>query len=85
MQKRNLKLMFTFEKWLASKWTKEVVEEKQVLKIVWMPLFWNHVVYILKVMGPLVKVQLVDNERKPTIGFIYDEAMDRCWVRLLLL
>ena len=43
-----------------------------------MPSFWNHVVYILKVMGPLVKVlQLVDNERKPAMGYIY-EAMDRC-------
>ena len=43
-----------------------------------MPSFWNHVVYILKVMGPLVKVlQLVDNERKPAMGYIY-KAMDRC-------
>ncbi|XP_075674825.1 uncharacterized protein LOC142644020 [Castanea sativa] len=33
--------------------------------------------YILKVMGPLVRVlHLVDNERKPAMGYIY-EAMDR--------
>ena len=42
-----------------------------------MPSFWNHVVYILKVMGPLVKVlQLVDNERKPTMGYIYEARID---------
>jgi len=40
-----------------------------------MPSFWNIIVYILKVMGPLVRVlRLVDNERKPTMGYIY-EAM----------
>ena len=42
-----------------------------------MPSFWNTIVYILKVMGPLVRVlRLVDNERKPTMGNIY-ETMDR--------
>ena len=42
-----------------------------------MPSFWNTIVYILKVMGPLVRVLcLVDNERKPAMGYIY-EAMDR--------
>ena len=76
MQKCNLRLMFTFDKWLASKWAKEA-KGKQVLKIVLMPSFWNHVVYILKVMGPLVKVlQLVDNERKPTMGYIYEARID---------
>ncbi|RVW51225.1 hypothetical protein CK203_084709 [Vitis vinifera] len=39
--------MFTFDKWLASKWAKEA-KGKQVSKIVLMPSFWNHVVYILK-------------------------------------
>ena len=77
MQKRNLRLMFTSDKWLASKWAKEA-KGKQVSEIVLMSSFWNHVVYILKVMGPLVKVlQLVDNERKPAMGYIY-KAMDRC-------
>ncbi|RVW24391.1 hypothetical protein CK203_093252 [Vitis vinifera] len=56
------------ELWLASKWAKEA-KGKQVSEIVLMSSFWNHVVYILKVMGPLVKVlQLVDNERKPAMG-----------------
>ena len=55
MQKHNLRLMFTSDMWLASKWAKET-KGKQVSKVVLMPSFWNHVVYILKVMGPLVKV-----------------------------
>ena len=39
--------------------------------------FWNTIVYTLKVIGPLVRVlRLVDNERKPAMGYIY-EAMDR--------
>ena len=42
-----------------------------------MPYFWNTIVYILKAMGPLVQVLLlVENERKPAMGYIY-EAMDR--------
>ena len=74
---RNLRLIFTSNKWLASKRAKEA-KGKQVLEIVFMPSFWNHVVYILKVMHSLVKVlQLVDNERKPAMGYIY-KAMDRC-------
>ncbi|KAL0326696.1 UNVERIFIED_CONTAM: hypothetical protein Sangu_1747600 [Sesamum angustifolium] len=39
--------------------------------------FWNHVLYIIKIAGPLVKVlRLVDGERKPPMGYIY-EVMDR--------
>ncbi|KAL0359783.1 UNVERIFIED_CONTAM: hypothetical protein Sangu_0827700 [Sesamum angustifolium] len=42
-----------------------------------MPYFWNHVLYIIRIAGPLVKVlHLVDGERKPPMGYIY-EAMDR--------
>ncbi|RVX15930.1 hypothetical protein CK203_005819 [Vitis vinifera] len=60
---------------LASKWAKEA-KGKQVSEIVLMPSFWNHVVYILKVMGPLVKVlQLVDNERKPTMGKPFNDRV----------
>ena len=49
---------------------------KETAKVVLMPSFWNSVVYTLKVMVPLVKVlRLVDGERKPAMGYIY-EAMD---------
>ena len=68
--------MFTSEKWVTSKWAKEA-KGKRAADIILMPSFWNHVVYILKVMGPLVRVlRLVDNENKPAMGYIY-EAMDR--------
>ena len=50
---------------------------KEAAKVVLMPSFWNSVVYTLKVMAPLVKVlRLVDGERKPAMGYIY-EAMDK--------
>ncbi|MCX8905977.1 hypothetical protein, partial [Vibrio parahaemolyticus] len=69
--------MFTSEKWCDSRWTREA-KGKRVTKIVLMPSFWNNIVYILKVTGPLVKVfRLVDSEKRPVMGYIY-EAMDRC-------
>ena len=46
---------------------------KEATKIVFMPSFWNHVVFSLKVMAPLVHVlHLVDGERKTTMGYIYE-------------
>ena len=42
-----------------------------------MPLFWNTIVFCLKVLGPLVRVlHLVDGEKKAPMGYIY-EAMNR--------
>ena len=42
-----------------------------------MPIFWNTIVYSLKVSGPPVDVlQFVDKEKKPVMEYIY-EAMDR--------
>ena len=68
--------MFTSDEWLKSKAAKEP-KGKQATDVVLMPSFWNDVVYALKAIGPLVSVlRLVDNEKKPTMGFIY-EAMDR--------
>ncbi|KAG4946995.1 hypothetical protein JHK87_043002 [Glycine soja] len=50
---------------------------KKTAKVVLMPSFWNSVVYTLKVMASLVIViRLVDGERKPAMGYIY-EAMDK--------
>ncbi|KAL0011329.1 hypothetical protein SO802_006437 [Lithocarpus litseifolius] len=68
--------MFNSEEWVRSRWAKEA-NAKRVVETTLMPSFWNTIVYILKVMGPLVQVlRLVDNERKPAMGYIY-EAMDR--------
>ncbi|XP_050255037.1 uncharacterized protein LOC126700916 [Quercus robur] len=75
-QKHNLRAMFTFEEWVRSRWAKEA-NAKQVVETILMSIFWNTIVYILKVMGPLVRVLcLVDNEIKPAMGYIY-EAVDR--------
>ena len=61
---------------MTSKIAKEA-KGKRATDIVLMPTFWNEVVYSLKAMGPLVHVlRLVDNEKKPAMGYIY-EAMDR--------
>ncbi|KAK2641276.1 hypothetical protein Ddye_023039 [Dipteronia dyeriana] len=47
------------------------------MEVLFMPSFWNNVVYALKIVGPLIGVlRLVNGERKPTMGYIY-EAMDR--------
>ncbi|KAG5091249.1 hypothetical protein JHK82_050027 [Glycine max] len=75
-EKANIRKMFTFDEWTLNKLSKEP-KGKKAAKVVLMPSFWNSVVYTLKVMAPLVKVlRLVDGERKPTMGYIY-EAMDK--------
>ncbi|XP_028215234.1 uncharacterized protein LOC114397379 [Glycine soja] len=75
-QKANLRRMFTSDEWLKSKAAKEP-KGKQATDVVLMPSFWNDAAYALKAMGPLVSVlRLVDNEKKPAMGFIY-EVMDR--------
>jgi len=44
---------------------------KEAIKIVPIPSFWNHVVFTLKVMAPLVHVlRLVDGKRKAVMGYI---------------
>ncbi|XP_027350930.1 uncharacterized protein LOC113861986 isoform X1 [Abrus precatorius] len=75
-KKNNLRKMFTSDEWLKSKTAKEA-KGKRATDTVLMPSFWNDVVFCLKAMGPLVQVlRLVDNERKPAMGYIY-EAIDR--------
>lgn len=41
-----------------------------------MPLFWNNVIYSLKLMDTCLCPKFVDSEKKPTIRYIY-EATDR--------
>ncbi|XP_028230525.1 uncharacterized protein LOC114410798 [Glycine soja] len=75
-EKANIRKMFTSNEWTLNKLSKEP-KGKEAAKVVLMPSFWNSVVYTLKVMAPLVKVlRLVDGERKPVIGYIY-EVMDK--------
>jgi len=54
-QKHNLRAMFTSKEWVRSKWAKEA-KAKQEAKTILMPVFWNTIVYILKIMDPLVQV-----------------------------
>ncbi|KAH1189697.1 hypothetical protein GmHk_20G057422 [Glycine max] len=75
-EKANIRKIFTSDEWTLNKLSKEP-KGKEAAKVVLMPSFWNSVVYTLKVMAPLVKVlRLVDGERKPVMGYIY-EAMDK--------
>jgi hypothetical protein len=61
---------------LNTKTAKET-KAKRAYAIVLMTSFWNEVLYSIKAMGALVEVlRLVDNEKKPAMGYIY-EAMDR--------
>ncbi|KAH7691805.1 Ribonuclease H-like protein [Dioscorea alata] len=81
-QKQHLRCMFTSNNWTQSKMARDP-KGKRATGIVLMPSFWNLVVYILKVMGPLVRVlRLLNNEKKLAMGYIYIyiyiyEAMDR--------
>ncbi|XP_020261355.1 uncharacterized protein LOC109837498 [Asparagus officinalis] len=75
-QKNNLRKMFCSEKWMKNKWARDP-KGKAAERTVKMTNFWNNVVRVLKLTGPLVHVlKLVDNERKPVMRFIY-EAMDK--------
>ncbi|XP_027351140.1 uncharacterized protein LOC113862240 [Abrus precatorius] len=75
-EKANLRKMFTSEEWCKNKLSKEV-KEKQETKILLNPVFWNNVVYTLKIMTTLVRVlHLVDGERRPAMRYIY-EAMEK--------
>ncbi|XP_019248786.1 PREDICTED: uncharacterized protein LOC109228059 [Nicotiana attenuata] len=62
--------------WSESIYAKEALG-KEVVRFIVSPYFWNDTVQALKVGSPLVTVlRLVDGERKPPMGYIY-EAMDR--------
>ncbi|KAL3628258.1 hypothetical protein CASFOL_027304 [Castilleja foliolosa] len=75
-EKVNLRQMFVSDERNSNKLSKEA-KGKEAYKTVTMPSFWRNIVYILKVMAPLVKVlRTVDGERNPAMGYIY-EAMDK--------
>ncbi|KAI0488470.1 hypothetical protein KFK09_028303 [Dendrobium nobile] len=70
-----LELMFTSTKWLNSAWGKKS-EGKEIRKIILNDKFWATVTYAILSTRPLVQVlRLVDAEKKPAMGFIYN-AMD---------
>lgn len=72
-EKANLKRMFISEEWAKNKLSKEA-KGRQATKVVLMPSFWNHVVFTLKVMAPLVKVlRLVYSERRPAMDIFMEQ------------
>ncbi|CAA0813172.1 hAT dimerisation domain-containing protein / transposase-related, partial [Striga hermonthica] len=74
--KEKLRDMFRSRQWEESQWKKEAGGVK-VTKIIFSIRFWNNVLRILKIFGPLVRVlRLVDGEKRPAMGYIY-EAMDK--------
>ncbi|XP_028551493.1 uncharacterized protein LOC114579844 [Dendrobium catenatum] len=70
-----LEAMFTSTEWLNSAWGKKS-EGKEIRKIILNDKFWATVTYSILSTRPLVQVlRLVDAEKKPAMGFIYN-AMD---------
>ncbi|KAH6837753.1 hAT dimerization domain-containing protein / transposase-like protein [Perilla frutescens var. hirtella] len=75
-QKKNLRKMVTSKEWSSSNWQRDV-GGKKIATYILQDIFWRNVLYALKLVGSLVKVlRMVDGERKPAMGYIY-EAMDR--------
>ena len=75
--KKELRQIFTCDKWLACPRAKTTIG-KEICKIVledyW---FWYQCKNIVKVSEPLVRVLcLVDGDEKPTMGYLYG-AMDQ--------
>ncbi|KAL0913450.1 hypothetical protein M5K25_016912 [Dendrobium thyrsiflorum] len=70
-----LEAMFTSTQWLSCAWAKKA-EGKEIRKIVLNDRFWQSVLYAITTTRPLVQVlRMVDAEKKPAMGFIYN-AMD---------
>ncbi|XP_050909185.1 uncharacterized protein LOC127122955 [Lathyrus oleraceus] len=66
-----LREMFTCDEWVSFKCAKDA-KGKRATSIILMVSFFSDVVYTLKIMAPLVDVlKMVDNERKPGMGYIY--------------
>ncbi|KAL4633086.1 hypothetical protein ACB092_04G095800 [Castanea dentata] len=75
--KKELRQMFTSDKWLSCPHAKTAVG-KEISKIVLEDyLFWSQCKHIVKVSEPLVRVLcLVDRDEKPAMGYLY-EATDK--------
>nr|XP_033508844.1 uncharacterized protein LOC104121638 [Nicotiana tomentosiformis] len=76
LQKKKLRKLVLSNEWKDNRYAKEAAG-KETAKVLISPLFWNDVVWALKVGGPLIRVLcMVDGERKPPMGYLY-EAIDR--------
>ena len=76
IQRKNLRISVLSTEWTSSKFAKETLG-KEVVNLIISAHIWNDVVRALTICGPLTKVlHLVDVEKKPPMGYIYD-AMGR--------
>ncbi|KAL0906544.1 hypothetical protein M5K25_025046 [Dendrobium thyrsiflorum] len=67
-----LEAMFTSTQWLNSAWAKKP-EGKEIRRHILSDKFWASVTYAILSTRPLVQVlRLVDAEKKPAMGFIYN-------------
>ncbi|KAF8410014.1 hypothetical protein HHK36_002534 [Tetracentron sinense] len=75
-KKDALRKVVTCDEWNKSKWPRDL-KGKRAMETVLSTSFWNDIVYAMKVTAPLVRVlRLVDGEKRPPMGYIY-EAIDR--------
>ncbi|XP_042963296.1 uncharacterized protein LOC122297331 [Carya illinoinensis] len=75
--KKELRQMFTCDKWVASSYSKSSIGKEIVGIVLEDKEFWPQCQFIVKISEPLVRVlQLVDEKEKPTMGYLYD-AMER--------
>ncbi|KAF5474589.1 hypothetical protein F2P56_006477, partial [Juglans regia] len=75
--KKELRQMFTCDKWIASNHSKSSIGKEIAEIILEDKEFWVQCQFIVKVSEPLVRVlRLVDGDEKPAMGYLYD-AMER--------
>ena len=75
-KKIQLKAMFNSEEWDACKHSQSKKGKDSFLTVM-SSLFWNGVIFVLKVFGPLVKLlRVADGEKKPSMGFIFGELLE---------
>ncbi|KAG6659862.1 hypothetical protein CIPAW_03G065700 [Carya illinoinensis] len=75
--KKELRQMFTCDKWIASSHSKSIIGKEIAGIVLEDKEFWAQCQFIVKISEPLVRVlRLVDGDEKPAMGYLYD-TMER--------
>ncbi|XP_042988710.1 uncharacterized protein LOC122316246 [Carya illinoinensis] len=75
--KKELRQIFTCDKWIASSHSKSIIGKEIAGIVLEDKEFWAQCQFIVKISEPLVRVlRLVDGDEKPAMGYLYD-AMER--------
>ncbi|XP_042979597.1 uncharacterized protein LOC122309878 [Carya illinoinensis] len=75
--KKELRQMFTCDKWMGSSHSKSNIGKEIAGIVLEDKEFWAQCQFIVKISEPLVRVlRLVDGDEKPAMGYLYD-AMER--------